>query len=58
MFDLYYTHVKDLFAQLAYQSPDELSMIYQSVNYDYEQNFGASVIIPLRSAAFGTPCLA
>lgn len=52
MFDLYYTHVKDLFAQLAYQSPDELSMIYQSVNYDYEQNFGASVIIPFAVGGF------
>ena len=46
IFNLYYTHVKDLFAQLAYQSPDELTMIYQTVNYDYEQNFGLSVIVP------------
>ena len=46
IFSLYYTHVKDLFAQLAYQSPDELTMIYQTVNYDYEQNFGLSVILP------------
>lgn len=46
IFSLYYTHVKDLFAQLAYQSPDELTMIYQTVNYDYEQNFGLSVIVP------------
>lgn len=52
MFDLYYTHVKDLFAQLAYQSPDELSMIYQSVNYNYEQNFGISVIIPFSVGSF------
>lgn len=46
IFSLYYTHVKDLFAQLAYQSPDELTMIYQTVNYDYEQSFGLSVIVP------------
>lgn len=46
IFSLYYTHVKDLFAQLAYQSSDELTMIYQTVNYDYEQNFGLSVIVP------------
>ena len=52
MFDLYYTHVKDLFAQLAYQSPDELSMIYQSINYNYEQNFGVSVIIPFAVGGF------
>lgn len=46
IFSLYYTHVKDLFAQLAYQSSDELTMIYQTVNYDYEQSFGLSVIVP------------
>ena len=46
IFSLHYTHVKDLFAQLAYQSPNELTMIYQTVNYDYEQNFGLSVIVP------------
>ncbi len=46
IFSLYYSQVKDLFAQLAYQSPDELTMIYQTVNYDYEQSFGLSVIVP------------
>lgn len=46
IFSLYYTHVKDLFAQLAYQSSDELTMIYQTVNHDYEQSFGLSVIVP------------
>lgn len=46
MFSAHYTHNKNLFAQLAYQSPDELTMIYQSVNYDYEQNFGVSAVIP------------
>ena len=52
IFSLYYTHVKDLFAQLAYQSPDELTMIYQTVNYDYEQNFGLSVILPFTVGSF------
>ena len=46
MFSIHYTHVKDLFAQLAYQSPDELIMIYQPVNFDYQQNFGISAVIP------------
>lgn len=52
MFSLYYTHVKDLFSQLPYQSTDELAMIYQSVNYDYEQNFGLSVILPFSAGNF------
>lgn len=52
MFDLYYTHIKDLFAQLAYQSPHELSLIYQSINYNYEQNFGVSAIIPFAVGSF------
>lgn len=52
IFSLYYTHIKDLFAQLAYQSPDELTMIYQTVNYDYEQNFGLSVILPFTVGSF------
>ena len=52
IFSLYYTHVKDLFAQLAYQSLDELTMIYQTVNYDYEQNFGLSVILPFTVGSF------
>lgn len=52
IFSLYYTHVKDLFAQLAYQSSNELAMIYQTVNYDYEQNFGLSVILPFTVGNF------
>ena len=52
IFSLYYTHVKDLFDQLAYQSSDELAMIYQTVNYDYEQNFGLSVILPFTVGNF------
>ena len=52
MFSVYYTHTKNLFAQLAYQSPDELVMIYQSVNYDYQRNFGISSIIPFTIGGF------
>lgn len=46
LFNIYYTHVKNKFAQLAYQSPDELTMIYQTINYNYGQNFGATAVIP------------
>ena len=52
MFSLYYTHIKNLFGQLAYQSPDELVMIYQSVNYDYQRNYGISAIIPFTIGSF------
>lgn len=52
MFSVYYTHIKGLFGQLAYQSPDELVMIYQSVNYDYQRNCGISAIIPFTIGGF------
>ena len=40
-------YIADLtYVQLAYQSPDELIMIYQPVNFDYQQNFGISAVIP------------
>lgn len=42
----YYSYVKDFFSQLPYQSPDELALVYQSINLDYEQNAGLSLIIP------------
>lgn len=52
MFNVYYSYVKDLFNQLAYQSPDKLSLIYQSVNYDYEVNYGATATIPFSVGSF------
>ena len=52
IFNIYYTHEKDLFAQLAYQNPDELSMLYQTVNFDYEQNYGISAVIPFTVGNF------
>lgn len=47
MANFYYSYIKDLFMQLPYQSPDELSLIYQYINYDYEQNIGLTFMIPL-----------
>ena len=55
MFSLYYTHVKDLFSQLPYQSTDELAMIYQSVNYDYEQNLVFRLFFLSRPETSGIP---
>lgn len=42
----YYSYVKDFFSQLPYQSPDELTLGYQSINLDYQQSVGLSLIIP------------
>lgn len=44
--NVYYSHVKDFFSQLPYQSPDELALVYQSINLDYQQSVGLSLIIP------------
>lgn len=43
---LYYNYIKDHIMQLPYQSPDELSLIYQFVNYDYEQQAGLTLMVP------------
>lgn len=44
--NVYYSYVKDFFSQLPYQSPDELALVYQSINLDYQQSVGLSLIIP------------
>lgn len=46
IFTLYYSYTLDHFAQLAYQSPDQLKLIYQTLNWDYQQNVGANVVLP------------
>lgn len=52
MFNVYYSYIKDLFTQLAYQSPDKLALIYQAINYDYEENYGATITIPFSVGSF------
>lgn len=52
--NIYYSHVKDFFSQLPYQSPDELALVYQSINLDYEQNAGLSLIIPFSVGTWWT----
>lgn len=42
----FYNYLKDYSDQLPYQSPDRLSLIYQSLNYDYKQMIGLNLIIP------------
>lgn len=43
---LSYSYTKDYFAQLPYQSQQELSLIYQFVNFRYQQNVNMAFIIP------------
>lgn len=52
MFNVYYSYVDDLFSQLAYQSLNELSLIYQTINFDNEQNYGATAVIPFTVGGF------
>ena len=49
--NLYFSHIKDYIMQLPYQSPDELSLIYQFINYDYERNVGLTLMIPFSIAS-------
>lgn len=47
LFTLYYSHTLDHFAQLAYQSPNEFKIIYQTTNWDYQQSVGINTVIPV-----------
>lgn len=51
----YYSYVKDFFSQLPYQSPDELALVYQSINLDYQESVGLSLIIPFSVGNGGLP---
>lgn len=42
----YYNYIKDYIMQLPYQSPNELSLIYQFINYDYQQQVGLTLMFP------------
>ena len=46
MANLYFSHVQNKFEQLAYQAADKLSLIYQTVNYDYTQQIGLTLVLP------------
>ncbi|MDR2118580.1 MAG: TonB-dependent receptor family protein [Tannerellaceae bacterium] len=47
IFTLYYHHQDKYFAQLPYQAHDRLSLIYQTLNFDYKQTAGLNLIIPI-----------
>lgn len=52
IFTFYYIYQPDYALQLAYQLPDKLSLIYQTLNWDYNQNIGLNVIIPFSAGNF------
>lgn len=45
---LYSNHTDDYFAQLPYQSPERLALIYQTLNWDYKTSAGVNLVIPFR----------
>jgi len=46
IFILYHTYQPDYSAQLAYQSTEKLSLIYETQNWDYNQKLGFTIILP------------
>lgn len=45
-FTLFYERTNDYFEQAAYQSPERLALIYQRLNWDYEQMTGLQINLP------------
>ncbi len=45
---LYYSYTSDYFQQSAYQSQDELALIYKTLNWDYYRHYGLNVILPFK----------
>lgn len=48
IFSLSYDYQPDLFQQLAYQSTERLSMIYKTLNWDFQQSFATTTILPFK----------
>ncbi|KIO46826.1 outer membrane beta-barrel family protein [Sanguibacteroides justesenii] len=46
IFNLFFTHALDYFAQTPYQSTERLTLIYKNTNWNYMQSWGANVIVP------------
>ena len=46
VFTVYMSYTDDYFAQLPYQSPDKLTLIYKTTNFDYKQQTGINASIP------------
>ena len=48
VFTGYINYNDDYFVQLPYQSPDKLSLIYQTTNFDYKQQVGFNAVVPFK----------
>lgn len=48
IFSLSYDYQPDLFQQQAYQSTERLTLIYKTLNWDYQQSFTATAILPFK----------
>lgn len=44
---LFYSYTNDYFAQSPYQSTEKLTLIYKNMNWNYMQNTGINIIIPI-----------
>lgn len=49
IFSLAYDYEPDLFQQLAYQSTERLTLIYKTLNWDYQQSFSATAVLPFKT---------
>lgn len=47
MLNIYCNRINDYFIQSAYQSQKELSLIYQTINFNYQQSAGLTFVVPI-----------
>ena len=48
IFMLFWNEMPDYFDQTAWQAPDRLALVYQTLNWNTNRQWGANVIVPLR----------
>lgn len=49
IFNLFFMHTSDYFAQTPYQSTERLVLIYKNTNWNYMQIWGANIILPFKA---------
>lgn len=49
VFMLFWTEMPDYFVQTGWQASDRLALVYQSLNWNTNRQFGANVIVPFRA---------
>ena len=48
IFSVSYDYEPNLFQQLPYQSSERLTLIYKTLNWDYQESFAATAIVPFK----------